>query len=68
MIMRRQDKPKFFARNGAAIYITCYDLLMNEKKIIGEKCLPYFMPKERSIDIDDYFDWKLAELIINSIK
>ena len=31
-IMRRQEKPQFFARNGAAIYITLHDLLMNEKK------------------------------------
>jgi CMP-N-acetylneuraminic acid synthetase len=68
MIMRRQDKPKFFARNGAAIYITCYDLLMNEKKIIGEKCKPYFMPKERSIDIDDYIDWNITELLIEKNK
>lgn len=63
-IMRRQEKPIFFARNGAAIYITSYNLLINEKKIIGEKCLPYFMPKERSIDIDDFFDWEIAEFII----
>jgi CMP-N-acetylneuraminic acid synthetase len=65
-IMIRQEIPKFFARNGAAIYITKYDLLMNKKKIIGEKCLPYFMPKERSVDIDDNYDWKIAELLFKN--
>jgi CMP-N-acetylneuraminic acid synthetase len=65
-IMRRQEKPIFYGRNGAAIYITNYNLLMNEKKIIGKKCLPYFMPKERSIDIDDYTDWIIAELLIKN--
>ncbi|MHA1438602.1 MAG: acylneuraminate cytidylyltransferase family protein [Promethearchaeota archaeon] len=63
-IMTRQAKPVFYARNGAAIYISSYELLMKEKKIIGEKCLPYFMPKERSIDLDDLIDWELAEMLI----
>ncbi|MFX1391958.1 MAG: cytidylyltransferase domain-containing protein [Promethearchaeota archaeon] len=65
-IMRRQAKPVFYARNGAAIYITSYDLLMKKKKIIGEKCLPYFMPKERSLDIDDDYDWQIAEFLIRN--
>ena len=43
-ITKRQEKPIFYGRNGAAIYITNYNLLMNEKRIIGKKCLPYFMP------------------------
>lgn len=60
-IMNRHEKPIFYARNGAAIYISKYDLLMNEKKVIGEKCLPYFMPKEKSLDIDDIFDWEIIE-------
>lgn len=65
-VMRRQEKPKFYARNGAAIYITRYNLLMDRKKIIGEKCLAYFMPKERSIDIDDQYDWNIAEFLIKN--
>ncbi len=63
-IYQRQKKPKFYARNGAAIYITRCDYLIKERKIIGEKCLSYFMPKERSIDIDDLFDWEIAEFVI----
>ncbi|MFX1446412.1 MAG: cytidylyltransferase domain-containing protein, partial [Promethearchaeota archaeon] len=63
-IMRRQEKPIFYARNGAAIYISSYNLIMKQKKIIGENCLAYIMPKERSIDIDDYYDWEIAEFLI----
>ncbi|MFX1383814.1 MAG: cytidylyltransferase domain-containing protein [Promethearchaeota archaeon] len=63
-IMQRQTKSIFYARNGAAIYISSYNLLMNERKIIGDRCLPYFMPKNRSIDIDDYYDWEIAELLM----
>ena len=60
-IMNRHEKPIFYARNGAAIYISKYDILMDEKTVIGEKCLPYFMPKEKSLDIDDIFDCELIE-------
>jgi len=67
-IMRRQEKPKFYARNGAAIYITSYDLLMKSMKIVGEKCLAYIMRKERSIDIDDQYDWEIAEFLIKKSK
>lgn len=63
-LMNRHLKPTFFARNGAAIYISTYDLIVKEKKIIGENCLPYFMPLEKSIDIDDNFDWDIAEYLI----
>lgn len=66
-IYRRQEKPNFYARNGAAIYISKNELIMKEKKIIGNKCLPYFMPKERSIDIDDAFDWEIAKCFLRKI-
>ena len=62
-LVPRQALPKFYARNSA-IYITKYNILMKDKRIIGKKCLPYFMPKERSIDIDDKFDWKIADYLI----
>ena len=29
-----------------------------------EKSYVYIMPKERSIDIDDYFDFMIAELLL----
>jgi CMP-N-acetylneuraminic acid synthetase len=61
---RRQDMNTLYARNGAAIYIARFALIMERKKFIGSGCIPYLMPKERSIDIDDDFDWKLAALLL----
>ena len=57
--LRRQDKPIYYARNGAAIYITRKQHLKNF--IWGGRILPYIMGKLESIDIDDLEDWRLAE-------
>jgi CMP-N-acetylneuraminic acid synthetase len=64
----RQLKPKFYARNGAAIYAFRYECLIEKNSIYGEKILPYFMGKEESIDIDDWFDLKVAEVMISAKK
>jgi CMP-N-acetylneuraminic acid synthetase len=51
---RRQDKEKYFARNGAAIYITKTKLL--NKFILGGNILPYFMSSMDSVDIDNKYE------------
>ncbi len=63
-VYRRQDKKQYFARNGAAIYITKIKLL--DKYILGGNILPYFMNLIDSVDIDNMDDWKIAELILKS--
>lgn len=60
----RQQKPKYFGRNGAAIYLFTYECLMKKNSIYGEKIIPYVMPKENSIDIDDLFDFEVCEYLI----
>ncbi len=62
LVNRRQDKPVYFARNGAAIYITRKDSI--DKFIYGGKILPYHMKQFESVDIDTIEDLKLAELLI----
>lgn len=62
LILRRQDKPSFWARNGAAIYITRINKL--NEYIFGGHILGYEMNKIDSLDIDDMEDWKLVELIL----
>jgi len=57
----RQIKPKFYARNGAAIYICTFDCLMHKNSLYGNKTIPYFMKKEDSFDLDDIIDWNLVE-------
>lgn len=61
-LLRRQEKPEFWARNGAAIYITKSKNI--DKFIIGGNILAYEMNKLESIDIDDEEDWILAELLM----
>lgn len=60
----RQKKPRFFARNGPAILAFKSSCLLKDKTIFGKKTIPYFMKKEDSIDIDDYFDFEIAERLI----
>ncbi len=64
-LVRRQDKPILFARNGAAIYITKVDKL--GEYIVGGNILPYEMSRIESVDIDDMEDWTMAEIILNQI-
>ena len=59
---RRQEKDVYFARNGAAIYISKTNVLRNS--ILGEDTVPYIMNKLDSIDIDDYEDLEIAQLIL----
>ena len=62
-IVKRQALRRLYWRNGA-IYITRRDLLLKDRKVIDENPLYYEMPRERSIAIDDKFDWDVAELLI----
>ena len=60
----RQNKPVFYARNGAAIYAFTRECLMVQGSIYGREILPFFMTKEDSLDLDDMWDWRIAELIM----
>ena len=64
---RKQDLPNLYYINGA-IYITKTNLFLKTKLLLAGKLIPYIMPKERSIDIDDIFDWRIAELFILNSK
>lgn len=62
-LLRRQDKPKLYARNGPAILI-----LPREKILAGELysglVKSYVMPISRSLDIDTPEDLVFAELLL----
>lgn len=61
----RQELPKVYELNGA-VYITKTETLRKEKSFFGHKSIPYLMPKERSININNPFDLKLAEMILRN--
>jgi len=61
---RRQDKPRVFARNGAAIYITRTARLA--EYVFGGRLVPYAMDAESSIDIDTLEDLQVAEHLLRA--
>lgn len=62
---QRQNKPIYFARNGAAIYITTPRNIVTNNSLFGKKIIGYEMSKLDSIDIDDEDDWTLAEALLD---
>lgn len=56
----RQEAPEVFDMN-ASIYVWWKDIFKNKKKIFLKNSRIYIMPKERSTDIDDKLDFRLAE-------
>ena len=58
----RQAAPKVYDMN-ASIYVWWKNLLKEEKKIFLKKTKAFVMPKERSIDIDDDLDFRIAEFL-----
>ncbi len=56
----RQELPPVFIVNGA-IYATKRDVIMKQNTFKGKNCLPYIMPQERSVNIDNFSDFIVAE-------
>lgn len=63
-IHRRQDSPKVYRLNGSFFMINSTSLINNKIKQL-KKILKYEMPYERSIDIDDHYDWDLVDFYLN---
>ncbi|WP_135081376.1 acylneuraminate cytidylyltransferase family protein [Terasakiella sp. SH-1] len=60
-----QTIPKVYGRNGPAIIVTKTDnLLCKTPSLYGEKIRPYIMDAKVSIDIDEPFDFEIAELLL----
>lgn len=62
----RQKKNTYYHANGAAVYITKMNKIKNF--IIGGKMSYLLMKDKGSIDIDNLYDFKLAELIMKNYK
>jgi CMP-N,N'-diacetyllegionaminic acid synthase len=59
----RQDYPQTFMPNGA-IYVFRRALLEQRDGYYTERTYPMVMPKQRSIDIDDRYDFAIAEFLL----
>jgi len=59
-----QILPKLYIPNGA-VYVTTPGIIKKYQSIHSHKILPYFMPEEKSIDIDDEAEFLTAEKLLN---
>ena len=66
-IVRRQDAPKVYEMN-ASIYVFSREVLFKKMKLLNKKTSIFFMPRNRSIDIDDIYDLNLVKLLIKDDK
>lgn len=60
----RQSIPIYYRINGA-LYIVRVEHLLNDEDIYGENSYALVMDKKHSVDIDDEFDFKIAEMFVN---
>ena len=63
-IERRQDAPSVWQQNGS-IYVINPKSLMEKGMAHFSRIRKYPMSELYSVDIDNPFDWKIAELVIN---
>ncbi|HKE87867.1 MAG TPA: acylneuraminate cytidylyltransferase family protein [Vicinamibacterales bacterium] len=64
VIVRRQDKPRVFARNGPAVLAVRADVL-ERGSLYGDDCRALLMEPEDSIDIDTMADLDYAEHVLS---
>lgn len=65
--IRRQDLPIAYKRSGA-VYAMRRELLMVQNELYGRDIVGHIVPKDRSIDIDDRFDWIKAEYMLAELQ
>lgn len=58
-----QDLPKVVVDNGA-IYLMYVDAFRREKIFYGERLIGFHMPLARSVDVDEWFSFELAEFFL----
>ena len=63
-LSNRQQIPVAYMPNGA-IFILKKDLVETKRNYYSDKTYPYHMPYERSLDIDNIWDFRIAEYIMN---
>jgi len=63
-VLRRQDKPRVYARNGPAVLVTRTPVIQQTGRIYGEVLVPYIMGWPESLDIDASTDVGLAEFYL----
>jgi N-acylneuraminate cytidylyltransferase/CMP-N,N'-diacetyllegionaminic acid synthase len=63
-LQARQKLEKYHSLNGA-IYLAGVPYFMQCSDIYEDKCYAYFMPRERSFDIDEQLDFDWCEYLLS---
>lgn len=61
---RRQDVPPVYDITTVA-YVARPDFILRHTQLFEGRVRPVIVPKERAVDIDDGYDFKLAQVILN---
>ncbi|KPA96663.1 hypothetical protein PF70_03202 [Pseudomonas asplenii] len=64
---RSQDLPAYYRLNGA-IYLARTDRFLAEQGFFMPNSQSYLMTPEKSLDVDNYFDFKQCEFFIEFLK
>ncbi len=62
---QRQEQKTYYRPNGA-IFIVSVPEIKKDKFFYREGCYAYLMPHDRSVDIDNEFDFKFAEFLLKN--
>ncbi len=61
----RQLQNQYYKLNGA-IFLNSIESILQTNSLVQENSIAFIMPKYRSIDIDDLYDWNVTELILKN--
>jgi len=64
MVLRRQDKPHLYARNGPAVLVVQRSTLIERDTLYGPNTQPYLMSEIDSFDVDDMSDLLIIEALM----
>lgn len=64
-VARRQDAPEVFDIT-TVVYVAQASFILNNYGLFSAKVTSIMVPKERAVDIDDIYDFKLAEAIVEA--
>ena len=62
---RRQDVPPVYDITTVA-YVARPDFILTHERLFAGRVRPVVVPKERAVDIDDEYDFKLAQVLLKS--
>jgi N-acylneuraminate cytidylyltransferase len=57
---RRQDVPPAYRRDGT-IYLTRRSVVLEQRNLYGNSCVPLIIDAQESLTVDTASDWALAE-------